>query len=217
MGLSTIMDSHRIAEHDIYISTSSNPYFNLALENWWVFAVYRVMNCLENFQVISSFVDDVSSVAHISWFTLRRNWEASESLDRNKFRHVEGCADTVHTKVERRGRSISRLFIICFVSYRSCWSVVYSIQDLGNSNFSIHTHRSSFNRQMTGELILRAVCSLGIDAHRNERNDILVGPDKISTFHSSHPSFSKHLNCSVRTTAYLILSTHIRLSVQNRK
>jgi len=86
--------------------------------------------------------------------------------------------------------------------------LVHEIQDLGNTNFSIHLPRSSFNRQITGELILRAVCSLGINAHRNERNDILVGPDKMSTL--IHPSFSKYLNCSVRLP---LISTHIRFCI----
>ena len=50
-SLSTqITDSHGNAGHDIYVSTSTNPYFNLALENWYVFAVYRTYELLNSCQ-----------------------------------------------------------------------------------------------------------------------------------------------------------------------
>ena len=53
-------------------------------------------------------------------------------------------------------------------------------KDMGNTNFSIHLPRSSFNRHATAQLVLRAVRSLDIDARVNERNDICVGPYKMS-------------------------------------
>lgn len=52
--------------------------------------------------------------------------------------------------------------------------------DMGNTNFSIHLPRSSFNRHATAQLVLRAVRSLDIDARVNDRNDICVGPYKVS-------------------------------------
>ena len=51
---------------------------------------------------------------------------------------------------------------------------------MGNTNFSIHLPRRSFDRHLTAELVLRAVRSCNIDAWVNERNDICVGPYKIS-------------------------------------
>ena len=51
---------------------------------------------------------------------------------------------------------------------------------MGNTNFSIHLPRSSFNRHETAQLVLRAVRSLDIDARVNDRNDICVGPYKMS-------------------------------------
>jgi lipoate---protein ligase len=51
---------------------------------------------------------------------------------------------------------------------------------MGNTNFSIHLPRSSFNRHATAQLVLRAVRSLDIDARVNDRNDICVGPFKMS-------------------------------------
>lgn len=53
-------------------------------------------------------------------------------------------------------------------------------QDLGNTNFSIHVPRTSFDRGATAQVVLRAVRALGIDAHVNERNDICVGGEKAS-------------------------------------
>src|ERR1700744_306238 len=53
---------------------------------------------------------------------------------------------------------------------------------MGNTNFSIHLPRSSFDRNVTARLVLRAVRSCNIDAWVNERNDICVGPYKMSFF-----------------------------------
>lgn len=53
------------------------------------------------------------------------------------------------------------------------------VQDLGNTNFSIHLSRSAFDRNETGKLVLRAVRSLGVDANLNDRNDICIGKNKI--------------------------------------
>jgi lipoate-protein ligase A len=55
------------------------------------------------------------------------------------------------------------------------------VQDLGNTNFSIHLSRRTFDRRVTSQTVLRAVLSLGIDQARlNDRNDICVGVDKMS-------------------------------------
>ena len=51
---------------------------------------------------------------------------------------------------------------------------------MGNTNFSIHLPRSSFNRHATAQLVLRAVRSLDVDAWVNDRNDVCVGPYKMS-------------------------------------
>ena len=60
--------------------------------------------------------------------------------------------------------------------------VLTSRQDLGNTNYSIHVSRSSFDRKVTAEVIVRAVRSLGIDAGVNDRNDICAGEYKISHY-----------------------------------
>ncbi|TFK66215.1 Lipoyltransferase and lipoate-protein ligase [Pluteus cervinus] len=69
-----------------------------------------------------------------------------------------------------------------FIRRRSGGGTVY--HDLGNTNFSIHLPRTSFDRRATTQVILRAVRSLGVDAHVNDRNDICVGPHKILAFSS---------------------------------
>ena len=56
----------------------------------------------------------------------------------------------------------------------------FTIQDLGNTNFSIHLPRTSFDRHATARTVLDAVRSLSIDANVNERNDICVGKEKVS-------------------------------------
>ncbi|KAJ7755839.1 hypothetical protein B0H16DRAFT_706444 [Mycena metata] len=65
------------------------------------------------------------------------------------------------------------------VRRRSGGGTVY--HDLGNTNFSIHLARRTFDRRTTAALVLRAVQSLGIPRARlNDRNDLCVGEDKVS-------------------------------------
>ncbi|RPD66851.1 Lipoyltransferase and lipoate-protein ligase [Lentinus tigrinus ALCF2SS1-6] len=71
----------------------------------------------------------------------------------------------------------SRRTGIPFIRRHSGGGTVY--HDLGNTNFSIHLPRGSFDRHATAQVVLRAVRSLGIDANVNDRNDICVGKDKI--------------------------------------
>ena len=54
------------------------------------------------------------------------------------------------------------------------------VQDLGNTNFSIHLPRTSFDRHATAQVVLRAVRALGVDARVNARNDVCVGDYKMS-------------------------------------
>ena len=73
------------------------------------------------------------------------------------------------------------MFVFLYLPFITfCEILILTLQDLGNTNFSIHLPRTSFDRHATGQIVLRAVQSLGVDAHVNDRNDICVGKHKMS-------------------------------------
>ncbi|OBZ70124.1 Lipoate-protein ligase A [Grifola frondosa] len=74
--------------------------------------------------------------------------------------------------------SVSRKTGIPFIRRHSGGGTVY--HDLGNTNFSIHLPRTSFDRHATARVVLRALRSIGVDANVNDRNDICLGKEKIS-------------------------------------
>ncbi|KAI0371535.1 Lipoyltransferase and lipoate-protein ligase [Pilatotrama ljubarskyi] len=129
-------------EHSIYISESTDPYFNLTFEDWLfrhkspeqpLLLLYRDSPCV----------------------VIGRN--------QNPWKEVNLRA--------------SRTSGIPFLRRHSGGGTVY--HDLGNTNFSIHLPRASFDRHATAQVILRAVRSMGVDANVNDRNDICVGKEKI--------------------------------------
>ncbi|KAG2369774.1 hypothetical protein BDR07DRAFT_1388294 [Suillus spraguei] len=129
--------------HSIYLSTSTNPYFNLSFEDWLfrhapqkepLLLLYRDAPCV----------------------VIGRN--------QNPWKEVN-----LHA---------ARAQGIPWVRRRSGGGTVY--HDLGNTNFSIHVPRTTFDRGATAQVVLRAVRALGVDADVNERNDICVGGEKAS-------------------------------------
>ncbi|EKM59482.1 uncharacterized protein PHACADRAFT_137307 [Phanerochaete carnosa HHB-10118-sp] len=130
------------AERSIYVSKSTNPYFNLTFEDW----LFR--NKAPKDPLLLIYRDDPCVV-------IGRN--------QNPWKEVNLRA------VESAG--------IPWIRRRSGGGTVY--HDLGNTNFSIHLPRSAFDRNETGQVVLNAVRSLGVDAVLNDRNDICVGGDKI--------------------------------------
>ncbi|CAL1700293.1 unnamed protein product [Somion occarium] len=142
-GLSTAANNTLSPHHSIYVSNSSNPYFNLSLEDW----LFRHKNHKEPLLLIYR---DVPCVV------IGRN--------QNPWKEVNMVA--------------SRTTGVPWIRRRSGGGTVY--HDLGNTNFSIHLPRSSFDRHATAQVVLRAVRSLGVDANINDRNDICVGKDKVS-------------------------------------
>ncbi|KIM35162.1 hypothetical protein M413DRAFT_368643 [Hebeloma cylindrosporum] len=130
-------------EHAIYVSSSTDPLFNLTLEDW----LFR--NAPRSSPLLLIYRDSPCVI-------IGRNQNPWTEVNFPALRAV--------------GTS--------FVRRRSGGGTVY--HDLGNTNFSIHLPQSSFDRRATGNVILGAVRSLGIDAQLNDRNDICVGPYKIS-------------------------------------
>ncbi|KDQ64230.1 hypothetical protein JAAARDRAFT_118000 [Jaapia argillacea MUCL 33604] len=131
--------------HSIYLSRSTNPYFNLSLEDW----LFRHKSHKEPLLLL--YRDDPCVV-------IGRN--------QNPWKEVNLGA-------------LKKAGVPC-IRRRSGGGTVY--HDLGNTNYSIHLPRSSFDRNVTSDLVLRAVRSMGIDARVNDRNDICVGPEKMSPF-----------------------------------
>ncbi|KAI0268098.1 hypothetical protein BC834DRAFT_923217 [Gloeopeniophorella convolvens] len=143
------------AKHSIYVSQSSNPYFNLTFEDWLfkekavrepLLLIYRDKPCV----------------------VIGRN--------QNPWKEVNFPA-------LRRAN-------IPFIRRRSGGGTVY--HDIGNTNFSIHLPRSSFDRHITAQVVLRAVRSLDIDAHVNDRNDVCIVKDR--AYHHGTMLISSRLN-----------------------
>ncbi|KAH7888238.1 hypothetical protein F5I97DRAFT_1806149 [Phlebopus sp. FC_14] len=127
----------------IYVSNSTNPYFNLTLEDWLfrhhpthdpLLLVYRDSPCV----------------------VIGRN--------QNPWKEVNLSA------AKTRG--------IPWLRRRSGGGTVF--HDLGNTNYSIHVPRTTFNRTATAQIVLRAVRALGVNAYVNDRNDICVDGKKMS-------------------------------------
>lgn len=97
-----------------------------------------------------------------------------------------------HSYVEEVGEELYIMSVKVFhpAGWGHLGAELIPFQDLGNTNFSIHLPRTSFDRHATGNLVLRAVQSLGIDARVNERNDICIEANKISCLHLN---FSFHI------------------------
>ncbi|KZV77137.1 Lipoyltransferase and lipoate-protein ligase, partial [Peniophora sp. CONT] len=130
-------------QHSIYVSRSTNPYFNLTLEDW----LFRFKNPKEPLLLL--YRDEPCVV-------IGRNQNPWKEVNLPALREME----------------------IPWIRRRSGGGTVY--HDTGNTNFSIHLPRTSFDRHATAQIILRAVRSLDIDASVNDRNDVVVGPYKVS-------------------------------------
>ncbi|KAH6914598.1 Lipoyltransferase and lipoate-protein ligase [Coprinopsis sp. MPI-PUGE-AT-0042] len=129
--------------YSIFVSNSTNPYFNLSLEDM----LFRRHDHTKPLLLI--YRDDPCVV-------IGRN--------QNPWKEINL-------------RSLHKLKIP-FIRRRSGGGTVY--HDLGNSNYSIHLPRMSFDRNETAQVVVRALQNLGVDGRVNERNDICVGTNKVS-------------------------------------
>ncbi|KAI6034547.1 hypothetical protein BKA83DRAFT_89606 [Pisolithus microcarpus] len=127
----------------IYVSTSTNPYFNLTLEDW-LFRHYP---------------------AHAPLLLLYRD-SPCIVIGRNQNPWKE-----VNLRVARERN-------VPWIRRRSGGGTVF--HDLGNTNYSIHVPRTSFDRAKTANIVVRALRALGAEGYANERNDICVGGKKMA-------------------------------------
>ncbi|KAI6166201.1 hypothetical protein EDD17DRAFT_1785809 [Pisolithus thermaeus] len=136
----------------IYVSTSTNPYFNLTLEDW-LFRHYP---------------------AHAPLLLLYRD-SPCVVIGRNQNPWKE-----VNLRVAREKN-------VPWIRRRSGGGTVF--HDLGNTNYSIHVPRTSFDRAKTANIVVRALRALGVEGYANERNDICVGGRKIGLLHVSGAAY----------------------------
>ncbi|KAF7302204.1 Lipoyltransferase/lipoate-protein ligase [Mycena indigotica] len=131
--------------HSVYISRSTNPFVNLAFEDW----LFR------NAPVDSPLLFLYQNAPCVVIGRNQNPWK-EVNLETLRFRNVP------------------------LVRRRSGGGTVY--HDLGNTNFSIHLPRRTFDRKATANIVLQAVRAIGIPSARiNDRNDIYVASNKMTT------------------------------------
>jgi len=117
---------------------------------------------------------------HLSRQPMRRDWTKSKFLERSELSCSSPRQHPLHTPAQwwRDGLPCTRSSV--FEAGLVLVSLTIRGKDIGNTNFSIHLPRGSFNRHVTAQLVLRAVRALDVDASVNDRNDVCVGPYKMS-------------------------------------
>jgi hypothetical protein len=165
--------------HSIYVSKSTDPYFNLSLEDWSVLlsisdslTVHIACRKVIQIQTLRR-----TASLDLSGYAMCRNWPQPKSMDGGKYTSSAQSADTAHSSSQRRRNGLPCTFLVS-VDLSSGSFPVW--QDLGNTNFSIHLTRTTFDRHVTTQMVVRAVRACGVDAYANERNDICVDGKKIS-------------------------------------
>ncbi len=109
----------------------------------------------------------------------------SEPMEGGQFASVEKKTYSVSAQEKWRRDGLSCMFHKFRVHLSE---LITSTKDLGNTNYSIHVPRASFDRRVTAQIVVRALQSLELDAETNDRNDICVSNYKMSVpiIHISH-------------------------------
>ncbi|KAI9467171.1 Lipoyltransferase and lipoate-protein ligase [Lactarius psammicola] len=187
---STSLPLSLTAKHSIYVSQSSDPYFNLTFEDWYMPTLRSVKTRTELRRRLFK-----EKPTHEPLLLIYRD-RPCVVIGRNQNPWKEVNFHELHCAN------------IPFIRRRSGGGTVY--HDMGNTNFSIHLPRGSFDRNVTAELVLRAVRSLNIDARVNERNDVCVGPYKMSFLWAIEMQLMNERGPSVpsRYNAYIVSAQH---------
>jgi hypothetical protein len=98
------------SNHPIYLSASTNPYFNLTFEDWFVNPFGLSCNILTEsmkWKAIQTQSDRETSSADISRRTMRRHRTQSKSVERGQFPSFEEGRSPVYSETEWRRDCIS--------------------------------------------------------------------------------------------------------------
>jgi lipoate---protein ligase len=176
--------SSLVPTKSIYVSQSTNPYFNLSLEDWCASVFFMCRRVLNYYRRL------FRHKPHKEPLLLLYRDDPCVVIGRNQNPWKEVNLPALNAAgipfIRRRSGGGTVYHVCITLSQEVFTQTTIWLQDLGNTNFSIHLPRSSFDRDMTGQVILRAVRSLGIDAKINERNDLCVGPNKMSNSSINH-------------------------------
>ncbi|KAJ7248486.1 hypothetical protein C8J57DRAFT_1189735 [Mycena rebaudengoi] len=167
--------SKNAPENSIFISHSTDPFFNLTFEDW----LFR--HCPPDRPLLLIYRNEPCVV-------IGRNQNPWKEVNMNALRAKD----------------------MPLVRRRSGGGTVY--HDLGNTNFSIHLSRRTFDRRVTSQTVLRAVLSLGIDQARlNDRNDICVGYLGVRLTANIHVSGSAYKIVNIRAYHHgtMLISTKL--------
>jgi hypothetical protein len=99
------------AKHSIYVSQSTDPYFNLSFEDWYVPRVEHICSSgMSTFwhQAVQREADSGATPAHLSRQTMRRDWTKSKSLEGSELSRSTPRQHPFHTPAQWWRNGLSR-------------------------------------------------------------------------------------------------------------
>jgi len=175
----------------IYWSPSSDPYLNLAIEQ------YLLRNCSKASAVLFLYVNRPCVV-----------------IGRNQNPWMEVNLDQLRRGIPSPTTTAKRL-PVDLVRRRSGGGTVF--HDLGNVNWSVICPSASFDfdRNRHAEMVTRALRRLGVaEARVNDRHDIVVGPSDEETYKVSGSAYKLITGRALHHGTCLLSSPHLPLVSQ---